>query len=81
MPKSLYYSTGLLAKFHQKWLGKNSEFLSFFLIHIHVLMLYIKFELILMKIEFFYKFLKLLPKTMERVFHQNETKKGQGKTE
>ena len=26
-PMSLYYSTGSLAKFHQKWLGENSPFL------------------------------------------------------
>ena len=59
-PKSLYYSTGLLAKFHQKWQGENSPFLLHFLIHIHVLMLCRKFELIPIKIGFFYKFFKLL---------------------
>ena len=31
------YSTGCLAKFCQKWLGKNSPFLLHFLMHIHVL--------------------------------------------
>ena len=30
------YSTGSLAKFHQKWLGENSPFLLHFLIHIHI---------------------------------------------
>ena len=50
--KSLYYSTGSLAKFHQKWQGENSPFLLHFLIHIHVLMLYRKFELIPIKIGF-----------------------------
>ena len=25
--KSLYYSTVILAKYHQKWLGENSPFL------------------------------------------------------
>ena len=52
-PKTLYYSTGSLAKFRQKWLGKNSLFLSHFLIHIHVLTLCRKFELILINIGFF----------------------------
>ena len=55
-PKSLYYSTGILAKFHQKWLGENSPFLYFFLIHIHVLMLCRKFEIILIKFGFFMNF-------------------------
>ena len=56
-PKSLYYySTGSLAKFHQKWLGENSPFLQFFLIHIHVLMLHRNFELIPIKIGFFMNF-------------------------
>ena len=55
-PKSLYYSTGSLAKFHQKWLGEKSQFLYFFLIHIHVLMLFFKFELIPIKIGFFMNF-------------------------
>ena len=59
-PKSLYYSTGCLAKFHQKWQGKNSQFLLHFLMHIHVLMLCRKFELTPIKIGFFYEFLKLL---------------------
>ena len=54
--KSLYYSTGSLAKFHQKLLGENSPFLLHFLIHIHVLMFCRKFELIPIKIGFFYKF-------------------------
>ena len=57
-PKSLYYSTGSLAKFHQKWQGENSPFLLHFLIHIHVhvLMLCRKFELIPIKIGFFTNF-------------------------
>ena len=55
-PKTLYYSTGYLAKFHQKRLGKNSPFLLHFLIHIHVLMLCRKFELIPIKIGFFMNF-------------------------
>ena len=55
--KSLYYSTGSLAKFHQKWQGDNSSFLLHFLMHIHVLMLCRKFELIPIKIEFFTNFL------------------------
>ena len=57
-PKSLYYnSTVVLVKFHQKWLGKNSPFLKFFLLHIHVLILYRKFEPIPIKIEFFMNFI------------------------
>ena len=59
-PKTLYYSTGSLAKFHQKWQGENSPFLLYFLMHIHVLMLCRKFELIPIKIGFFYEFFKLL---------------------
>ena len=55
-PKSLYYSTGILAKFYRKWLGENSSFLYFFLIHIHVFMLHSKFELILIKFGFFTNF-------------------------
>ena len=65
--KTLYYSTGSLAKFHQKWQGENSPFLYFFLIHIHVLMLNIKFELIPIKIGFFTNFLncsKIWSKTL-----------------
>ena len=58
--KSLYYSTWSRAKFHQKWVGEKSPFLYFFLIHIHVLMLHRKFELIPIIIGFFYEFLKLL---------------------
>ena len=58
--KSLYYSTGSLAKFHQKSLGQNSPFLLHFLIHIHVLMLYRKFELIPIKIGFKKIFFNLL---------------------
>ena len=50
------YSTGSLAKFHQKWQGENSPFLLHFLIHILVLMLCRKFELIPIKIEFFTNF-------------------------
>ena len=52
-PKSLYYSTVILAKFRQKSKVENSPFLYFFLMHIHVLMLRRKFELIPIKIEFF----------------------------
>ena len=59
--RTLYYSTGSLAKFHQKWQGENSPFLLHFLIHIHVLMLCRKFELILIKIGFL-RFLKVAPK-------------------
>ena len=55
-PNTLYYSTGSLAKFHQKWQGENSPFLLHFLIHIHALMLFRKFELIPIKIGFFTKF-------------------------
>ena len=55
-PKSLYYSTGSLAKFHQKWQGENSAFLLHFLINIHVLMLFRNFELISIKIGFFMNF-------------------------
>ena len=50
---TLYYSTGSLAKFCRKSLGEN---FAFFLIHIHVFMLFIKFELIPIKIEFFMNF-------------------------
>ena len=53
--KTLYY-TGSLTKLHQKWLGENSPFLLHFLIHIHVLMLRRKFELIPIKIGFFMNF-------------------------
>ena len=55
-PKSLYYSTGALAKFCQKWKVENSQFLYFFLIHIHVYMLCRKFELIPIKFGFFTNF-------------------------
>ena len=55
-PKTLYYSTGLLAKFHQKWLGENSPFLLHFLMHIHVPMLCRNFELILIKFVFLTNF-------------------------
>ena len=55
--KSLYYSTGILAKFRQKWLGENSPFLYFFLIHIHVFMLCKKFKMIPITIVFFTNFL------------------------
>ena len=43
-------------KMHQKWLGENSPFLLHFLIHVHVLMLCRKFELVLVKIGFFTNF-------------------------
>ena len=78
-PKSLYYSTGSLAKFHQKWQGENSPFLLHFLIHIHDLMLCRKFELIVNKIGFFTNFLnfsKIGPKSLYYItgslakFHQ-----------
>ena len=54
--KSLYYSTGALAKFCQKSLGENSAFLYFSLMYIHVLRLYFKFELIPIEIGFFMNF-------------------------
>ena len=54
--KTVYYSTQSWVKFHQKWLGKIFPFLYFFLIHIHVLMLCRKFELIPIKIEFYTNF-------------------------
>ena len=66
-PKTLYYNTGSLAKFHQKWQGENSLFLLHFLIHIHVLMLCRKFELIPIKIGFYINFSscsKIWPKTL-----------------
>ena len=62
----LYYSTGSLAKFHQKLLGENSLFLLHFLMHIHVLMLYRNFELILIKIGIFMNFI-VAPTTMHIV--------------
>ena len=52
-----YYIIGQISA---KWLGENSIFLFHFLIHIHVLMLCRKFELIPIKIGIFYEFLKLL---------------------
>ena len=55
-PKALYYSTGSSAKFHQKWVGENSSFLYFFLMHIHVLMLCRNFEPIPIKNRFFTNF-------------------------
>ena len=55
-PKSLYYSTVILAKFHQKRQVENFPFLYFFLIHIHVFMLCSKFELIPVKNRFFMNF-------------------------
>ena len=54
--KTLYYNTGSLAKFHQKLKFENSPFLYFFLMHIHVLMLNIKFELNPINIEIFTNF-------------------------
>ena len=51
--KSLYYSTWSRAKFCQKLKVENSTFLYFFLIHIHVFMLFSKFELISIKFGFF----------------------------
>ena len=62
-PKTLYYSTGSLAKFRQKWQKENSPFLLHFLMHIHVLILCRKFELISIKIGFFMIF-KVAPKTV-----------------
>ena len=50
--KTLYYNTGYMAKFHQKWQGENSPFLLHFLIHMHVLMLRRKFEVIPIKMDF-----------------------------
>ena len=55
--KSLYYSTVILAKFRQKRKVENSPFLYFFLMHIQILMLFIKFEMIPIKIGFFTNFL------------------------
>ena len=66
-PKSQYYSTVILVKFHHKWLGENSPFLYFFLIHIHVLILCRKFEPIPIKIGIFMNFyccLKFGPKSL-----------------
>ena len=60
LPKSLYYSTWTLFKLYQKWLGENSPFLYFFLMHIHVLKLCRNFEPIPIKIGFFLQSLKLL---------------------
>ena len=54
--KSLYYSTVILAKFCQKSKVENSPFLYFFFMHIHVLMLCFKVELILIKFGFFMNF-------------------------
>ena len=65
-PKTLYYSTGPLAKFHQKWLGENSPFLLHFLIHIHVLTFCRKFELIPIKIGFFLQIFKVALKLGQR---------------
>ena len=65
--KTLYYSTGSLARFHQKLLGENSSLLLQFLIHIHVLMLQRMFELIRIKIGLFRNFKscsKIRPKTL-----------------
>ena len=59
-PKSLYYSTMSLVEFHEKLQGEKSPFLLHFLMHIHVLMLCRKFELIPIKIGFFKKFFDLL---------------------
>ena len=47
------YSTVILAKFRQKSKVENSPFLYFFFMHIHVLMLRRKFELIAIKFRFF----------------------------
>ena len=52
-PKTMGYSTGSSAKFHQKCQGENSLFLLHFLMHIHVLMLCRNFELIPIKFRFF----------------------------
>ena len=65
-PKTMYYSTWSSAKFHQKCRGENSSFLYFFLMHIHVLILCRKFELIPIKIVFSTNFLncsKIWPRT------------------
>ena len=56
-----------LAKFRQKLKRANSSFQYFFLIHIHVLMLCFKFELIPIKFEFFTNFKdysKIRPKSL-----------------
>ena len=42
--------------FTEKWLGNDPQFLLHFLMHIHVLMLCIKIELILIKMKFFINF-------------------------
>ena len=42
-------SFSMVMVFNEKWLGENSPF---FLIHIHVLMLCRKFELILINLDF-----------------------------
>ena len=65
--KSLYYSTGSLTKFHEKWQGENFPFLLQFPIHIHVLKFCRKFVLIPIKIRFFTNFLncsKIGPKSL-----------------
>ena len=67
-PKTLYYSTGSLVKFHEKWLGENSPFLLHFLMHIHVLMLCRKFELIPIKTGFFTNFL-ICSKIWSKILH------------
>ena len=78
-PKSLYYSTGSLVEFHEKLQGDNSPFLLHFLMHIHVLMLCRKFELILIKIGFLKKNFNLLRNLVKvtvlyRVFGQISSK-------
>ena len=52
LQKSLYYGTVILAKFRQKSKVENSPVLYFFFMHIHVLKLRRKFELISIKIGF-----------------------------
>ena len=52
----MYVHAWYMSVFCQKWLEENSPFLYFFLIHIHVFMLYFKSELIPFKIGFFTNF-------------------------
>ena len=53
----------------QKWLGENSPFLLHFLMHIHVLMLCRKFELIPIKFGFFLQIFKVAPKFSKSLYY------------
>ena len=71
-PNTLYYSTWSWAKFCQKLLEENSQFLLHFLIHIHLLMFCRNFELIPIKIGFFMNFQscsKIKPNTLYYIVH------------